>query len=176
VEQIFFEDVSVGQKIPFLRRGPISVAHIMRWSAASENWHRIHYDHRFATQHDGLPDVMVNGSWKQNMLIQLLNDWVGQTGWLWRIDFQFRAMNVPGETLTAWGVVEAKAERGPYGLVDLKIGLTNEAGVESTPGNATVVLASRDGPAIPRPFDPHLATGFIDDSLGNWAVSQGLRI
>jgi acyl dehydratase len=176
LEQVFFEDVTVGENIPVLRRGPISVAHIMRWSAASENWHRIHYDHRFATEHDGLPDVMVNGSWKQNMLLQVLNDWVGETGWLWKINFQFRAMNVPGETLSAWGRVTAKTTRGEYGLVELDVGLTNEAGVESTPGSAMVVLPSKGGPAIPVPFEPSLAADFSKDSLGAWAISKGLRI
>jgi len=171
MDQVFFEDVAVSDAIPVLRRGPISVAHIMRWSAASENWHRIHYDHKFATGHDGLPDVMVNGSWKQNMMIQLLNDWVGETGWLWTINFQFRAMNVPGETLTAWGTVTGKSDVGEYGLVDLKVGLTNDDGVESTPGGAKVALAKKNGPAIRRPFNTRSLPGFADDPSFQWASS-----
>ena len=99
---ITFEDLRVGQELPRLRKGPMSPAHIMRWSAAMENWHRIHYDWRYATEHDKLPDIVVNGSWKQQVLIQLLTDWVGETGWLWRIRFQFRGMNLPGQTLHAW--------------------------------------------------------------------------
>ena len=48
----------------------------MRWSAATENWHPLHFDWKYATEHDGLPDVLVSGSWKQHVLIQLLSDWV----------------------------------------------------------------------------------------------------
>ena len=105
-----FEDVSVGQEIPVLVKGPMTTAHVMRWSAAMENWHWIHYDWRYATEHDKLPDVLVNGSWKQRAVIQLLTDWIGETGWLWKIGFQFRGMNVPGDTLTAWGRVVKKEE------------------------------------------------------------------
>jgi acyl dehydratase len=97
---------------------------------------------------------MVNGSWKQHVLIQLLTDYVGERGWLWKIGFQFRGMNVPGDLLTAWGQVAATELRGEYGVVRLTIGLRNDKGAEGTPGNATVVLPRRGGPAVPYPFDP----------------------
>lgn len=151
-----FESLVIGERIPSLTKGPISPAHIMRWSAAIENWHRIHYDWRYATEHDKLPDVLINGSWKQHVLIQLLVDWLGETGWLWKVSFQFRAMNVPGETLTAWGVITGKEIRGRFGVAMLEIGLKNKDGVESTPGKASVVLPLRDGPALPYPFTPEI--------------------
>ena len=152
--ELYFDDVAEGEDIPTVVKGPMSTAHIMRWSAAMENWHRIHYDWRYATVHDRLPDVMVNGSWKQHVVIQLLTDWVKESGWAWKLAFQFRAMNVPGDVLTAWGRITSKEERGQYGLVHLDVGLRNQDGVESTPGRATVVLPRRGGPAVPYPFDP----------------------
>ena len=151
---ICFEDVNVGQEIPNLVKGPMTTAHLVRWCAAMENWHLIHYDWKYATQVDKLPDVMVNGTWKQNVMIQLLTDWVGESGWLWKINFQFRGMNVPGDLLTAWGRVTAVEQRGDYGTVRLDIGLRNQTGAEGTPGNATVVLPRRGGPAVPYPFNP----------------------
>jgi acyl dehydratase len=158
MKNLYFEDVAIGQEITPLIKGPISPAHIMRWSAASENWHRIHYDARYAIEHDGLPDVMVNGSWKQHVLIQSLTDWVGEAGWLWKLAFQFRGMNVPGETLTAWGRVTKRTERGGYGVLDLDVGIKNEREVEGTPGTATVVLSLKTGSAVPYPFDPRILT------------------
>jgi len=153
MRDICFEDVSVGQAIPSIVKGPMTPAHIMRWSSATENWHRIHYDWKFATEHDKLPDVVVNGSWKQHVLIQLLTDWVGESGWLWKIKFQFRGMNVPGDLLTAWGRVTGAEIRGAYGVVRLDIGLKNDKDAEGTPGTATVVLPRRGGSAVPYPFD-----------------------
>jgi acyl dehydratase len=151
---ITLESVSVGDDIPSLVKGPVTTAHIMRWSASMENWHRIHYDYRYATGHDGLPDVLINGSWRQHVLIQLVTDWAGDTGWLWKIAFQFRGMNVPGDTLTAWGKVTAKEQRGDFGVVKLDIGLKNQKGDEGTPGTAQVVVPIRSGPKVPYPFNP----------------------
>ena len=151
---LVYEDVEIGHSLAPITKGPMTTSHIMRWSSAMENWHRIHYDWRYATVHDRLPDVMVNGSWKQHVVIQLLTDWVKESGWTWKLAFQFRAMNVPGDTLTAWGRITGKEERGRYGLVHLDVGLRNQDGVESTPGRATVVLPRRGGPAVPYPFDP----------------------
>lgn len=106
-----FEDVEIGADILRIVTGPMSTAHIVRWSASMENWHRIHYDWRYATAHDGPPDVMVNGSWKQHVMLQLLTDWVGESGWPWKLSFQFRGMNVPGDTLSAWGRVTGRERR-----------------------------------------------------------------
>jgi acyl dehydratase len=153
---MYFDDVFVGLELPMVKKGPMSTAHIMRWSAAWENWHRIHYDWRYATIHNKLPDVLVAGSWKQHILIQLLTDWVGETGWLWKMKFRFRGMNIPGDTFMAWGRVTSKEVRGELGVVDVEIGLKDQNGSESTPGTAVVVLPQRDGPGVPYPFDPRI--------------------
>ena len=119
-----------------------------------ENWHRIHYDHPFATQHDGLPNIILSGSCKQQFLMQLLKDWVGLDGWVWKLSFQHRAMTVPGDTLTAWGRVANAYRKSGFGIVDLETGLRNQNGVENCPGKATVVLPLRNGPPVPYPFHP----------------------
>lgn len=151
-----FEDVQVGQEIGPLFKGPLTTAHLMRWSAAIENWHKIHYDLPFATGHDKLPGLLVNGSLKQQFIVQLLKDWAGTTGWVWKVRFQFRAMNLAGELLSVWGRVtgtrRVQTPEGTYGLVEVELGILNEAGVESTPGSATIALALRSGPPLPYPF------------------------
>lgn len=150
-----FEDLSVGQVITTLSKGPLTTAHLMRWSAAMENWHKIHYDLPFATGHDKLPGLLINGSLKQQFILELLKDWAGETGWVWKVKFQFRAMNLVGETLSIWARASGmRAIEGRYGLVDLELGILNGAGQESTPGAATIALPFRNGPALPYPFVP----------------------
>ena len=149
---VCFEDIAVGYELPALKRGPLTTAHLMRWSAAFENWHKIHYDAPFATGHDKLPGLLVNGSLKQQFVIQQLKDWVGETGWVWKASFQFRAMNVVNETLSVWAKVTGKRECPEFGLVDLELGIVNELGKESTPGKATVALPYRGGKPVPYPF------------------------
>ena len=147
-----FEDVAVGDELPRLAKGPLTTVHLMRWSAAMENWHKIHYDKPFAVEHDKLPGLLINGSFKQNFLVQLLKDWIGPTGWVWKVSFQFRAMNIVGETLWVWARVTGKRETPEFGLVELDLGLVNEAGTESTPAKATVALPYRGGKPVPYPF------------------------
>src|ERR1035441_7010141 len=113
----YFEEFAVGTALPVLEKGPLTTAHLMRWSAAMENWHKIHYDKPFAIEHDKLPGL-------------LIKDWVGPAGWVWKASFQFRAMNVVGETLSIWGRVSAKRDGPGYGLVDIDLGITNDEGKE----------------------------------------------
>jgi acyl dehydratase len=153
-KQLHFEDVQVGMDIPSLSKGPMTTAHIMRWSATMENWHKIHYDTPFAVNHDKLPGVLLNGSFKQQWLAQLLKDWVGVNGWVWKLNYQFRAMNLVGEKLTIWGKVTAVRKAPDFGLVDLDIGIVNQEGKESTPGKATVAVPYRGGKPVPYPFVP----------------------
>jgi hydroxyacyl-ACP dehydratase HTD2-like protein with hotdog domain len=150
----FFEDVALEDDLAALTKGPLTPMHLMRWSAAIENWHRIHYDRDFAIHHDKLPDLLVNGSLKQQFLTQLIKDFAGTTGFIWKVSFQFRAMDKVGTTLTIWGRVTGLRKTAAFGLVDLETGIRNEAGVESAPGTATVALPFRDGPALPYPFTP----------------------
>jgi len=154
--QVRFEDVQVGQDLVALRKGPLTNAHLMRWSSTMENWHRIHYDQRYALERENLPGLLINGSFKQQFIVQLLKDWAGREGWVWKTKFQFRAMDVVGATLEVWARVTAKHQLPSYGLVELDLGIRNldENGRESTPGSALVALPYAGGNRVPYPFVP----------------------
>lgn len=152
--QRYFEDVEVGYEPAPLRKGPLTTVHLMRWSAAMENWHKIHYDQPFTIEHDKLPGLLVNGSFKQQFILQYLKDFAGLEGWTWKAKFQFRAMDRVGTTLDVWAKVARKIALENYGLVELALGLKNLEGRESTPGMALVALPYRGGPAIAYPFAP----------------------
>jgi hydroxyacyl-ACP dehydratase HTD2-like protein with hotdog domain len=126
----------------------------MRWSAAIENWHKIHYDQAFTREHEKLPGLLVNGTFKQQFIAQALTDWAGPGGWVWKVSFQFRSMNLVDEELAVWARVTGKRAADAFGLVDLELGIRNQEGKESTPGNAVVALPFREGAAVPYPFAP----------------------
>lgn len=147
-----YEDIEIGSSIGELTKGPMSPAHIMRWSAAVENWHRIHYDVPFATGHDKLPNVLVNGSWKQHVLVQLVKDALGPEGWLWKIRFRYQRMDVAGDTI--FGRIEATEKQSVDGLgfVTCRVVLRNQRDEVSTAGWAIGVVPLAGGRAVPYPF------------------------
>ena len=149
--QIYFEDVAEGDELPKYIYKP-TPTHLFRWSAAIENFHRIHYDLDFGLNHDRNPSILVHGSWKQSVVPQYLKDWTLPNGWPWKARFEHRAMLVPGDILIMWGRVTSKSEKNQMGFVELEIGMKTQDGIESMPGTATVVLPLRNGPPIPYPF------------------------
>ena len=151
---LWYDDVAPGQQLSRLSKGPISPAHIMRWSAAVENWHRIHYDQAFAREHDKLPDVLINGSWKQHVLVQLMKDGLGPDGWLWKIQFRYKRMDVAWDTLKGSADVVEKREADGLGFVACRIALLNQNDEVSTAGVAVGVLPLRGGRKVPYPFTP----------------------
>lgn len=153
-QQLHFDDVKDGQDLPPLVIGPMTTTHAFRWSAAIENWHRIHYDQDFAVYHDGLPNVLIHGSWKQSIMPRYLKDLCLPDGWPWRVSFQHRAMIVPGDTITCWARVDKKYEMDGLGFVDLEVGMRLQNDIETCPGAATIVLPIRGGRPIPYPFVP----------------------
>jgi hypothetical protein len=84
--------------------------------------------------------------------VQMLKDWCGEGGWLWKVHYQFRAMDPVGATLTCWGRVTDKYVRDGLGFVGCDIGMRNQDGQETTPGTAVAVLPLRGGRPVPYPF------------------------
>lgn len=153
-KQVHYEDVNEGMEFPKYIIGPVSTTQFFRWSAAIENWHRIHYDIEFASNHDKLPHVLGQGSWKQSAMPSYLKDLTLPNGWFWKLAFQNRAMIVPGDILIFWAKVTKKYEKGGFGFVELETGLKNQDNIETMPGTATIVLPKRGGAAVPYPFVP----------------------
>lgn len=152
--QVYFEDVRAGDALPSLHKGPITTVHLMRWSAAMENWHKIHYDAKFAVEYDKLPGLLVNGSFKQQFILQLLKDWAGLAGWAWKARFRFRAMDLVGSTLEVRGHVRETILLDEYGLVDIELAIANQENKGTTTGEGVVALPLRAGGRVPYPFVP----------------------
>ena len=141
--QRFFEDIVVGTNLEPVVKGPITTTHLVRWAAANGNYARIHWDLPFAQVHQGLENVVVNGSLKNQYMGQLMVDFAGPGGWFKRFFVQHRGMDCPGDVLTAAGRVTGVREVGEFGYVDCQVGLSNSRGHLTASGQATVVLPKR---------------------------------
>jgi hydroxyacyl-ACP dehydratase HTD2-like protein with hotdog domain len=144
-EQVFYDDVGVGEQIPALTV-TVDETQLFFFSAATYNGHRIHYDKGWA-QAEGYDDVLVQGPLQAALLARAIGDWIGGRGRLVSFAVQNRATAFPGEALTFGGVVTDKrlTDEGA-GLVDLDIAGRRDQNV-LMPGTATVELPRRGTPS-----------------------------
>ena len=126
----------------------MTTTHLVRWAAANGNYARIHWDLPFAQLHQGLENVVVNGSLKNQYLGQLLIKFAGEQGWFKRFYVEHRGMDFPGDTITAGGTVTNTYESEGYGYVECQVALTNNRGETTASGNGKVVLPKR-GQSLP---------------------------
>jgi hydroxyacyl-ACP dehydratase HTD2-like protein with hotdog domain len=137
-----FEEIKVGDEIPSVLRGPMTAAHLVRWASANGNYARIHWDLPYAMQRQGLPNVVVNGSLKNEYIYILLQRFAGEQGWVRKMYVEHRGMDHPGDTLTIFGKVTETTARDGFGHVKCDIGLKNDRG-QTTQGWAEVVVPKR---------------------------------
>ena len=140
-DQVYFEDVNVGDEIPKLVKN-CTTQQLVMWAAGSGDMYPIHSDKDVAAG-NGLPGVIVHGALKNAFLGQMLHDWVGGKGDIKRYGCQYRGMDVPGQDITCRGVITNKLQEGGQSLGELDIWTEKPDGDKTTPGKATVILPSR---------------------------------
>ena len=142
-EQVFWEDVTEGMELPALVKEP-TTRQLVQYAGASGDFYEIHYDKDFAIGNK-LDGPILHGALKSAFLGQLVTDWIGPLGTLKRLQCQYRGMDAPGAAITAKGAVTRKFEEDGQRMVECSIWLENSEGQNTTPGNATVILPSRQG-------------------------------
>jgi hydroxyacyl-ACP dehydratase HTD2-like protein with hotdog domain len=141
-EQVFYDDVGVGEQIPTLTVA-VDETQLFFFSATTYNGHRIHYDKEWARGVEGYDDVLVQGPLQAALLARAIGDWIGGRGRLVSFAVQNRGVAYPGQQLTFGGEVTGKRPTdNDAGLVDLKIAGRRDDTV-LMPGTATVELPRR---------------------------------
>ena len=129
----------------FFHRDDLNVPDVMQ---------RVHWDPEFARR-SGNPTTFDYGRMRETWLIHLCTDWMGDDGWLWKLDCEFRRFNYVGDTQWLSGrVVAHYLAEGGRPAVDLELSCTNQRGEPTTPGHATVLLASRTHGPVRLPDPP----------------------
>jgi hydroxyacyl-ACP dehydratase HTD2-like protein with hotdog domain len=82
----------------------ITPLRIVRWASAIGDFERSHFDHRYATETCGLPDVVGHGPYSGALLLKPVTDHLGATGRVSRATFAYRSASYPGDRITysAW--------------------------------------------------------------------------
>jgi acyl dehydratase len=119
---------------------------------------RVHWDPDFARR-AGNPTTYDYGRMRETWLIHLCTDWMGDDGWLWKLDCEFRRFNFVGDTQWLSGrVVRKFLADGDRPAVELDLLAENQRDEVTTPGHATVLLPSREHGPVRLPDPPGGAT------------------
>ena len=116
---IAYSMLSIGQDIPERIHNPTNVE-LFRFSAATGNPHRIHYDQAYARR-EGYEDVLVQGPLHGSLIIQYLLDWAGAEAKIRMISWENRRYALVREALKFCGRVIKKWEENHSYCIHCKV-------------------------------------------------------
>jgi acyl dehydratase len=168
----YFEDVSVGDKLPTMAKGPMTVtgfiAFAQGWGglyirANKLNWkqitrhsglgianrfgipdcpERVHWDPEMAAM-VGAPGVYDYGPERCSWLTHHVTNWMGDDGFLVNAQSKIRRHNPEGDLLFIDGTVTGTRIEGARHLVDITQEARNQDGELSVVGSAVIALPSK---------------------------------
>jgi acyl dehydratase len=156
---------AAGQVLAPLRRGPFTSSHLVRWCAAQQNWHKIHYDLDFAQNQAGLKERVINGALKQHLLAQFLDEFFAGTASIRRLGYRFAGPDYVDESLELHGQIRSVEHRGKHEFAVLDLGIRNvQQDKRTTVGSAVITCEGFAGPDEPDVADmpSHFA---LDESV-----------
>jgi len=125
--ELLLSDVREGAELPVLEK-EVKPVTVVLGAMASRDWRPQHHDYRFATENNGLDDIIMNTPNLAAWFERYLTDWTGPKGRLGRIKFRMKDSVYPGETMrftgTVTGIETAIGEAGDVGWVDVAIELS----------------------------------------------------
>ncbi|MEK7873988.1 MAG: MaoC family dehydratase N-terminal domain-containing protein [Chloroflexota bacterium] len=110
---------------------------------------RVHWEDDYA-QRSGLPWAYDLGPQRISWMSQLMTDWVGDDGFLKKMDVQLRSVNFVGDTTFCKGEVVRKFNEGDEALVECRLWAENQRGEKAVQGTAVASLP-QSAPARPAP-------------------------
>lgn len=142
VKDTFYEDVVLGQEIPWIAIGPLSHTQFLFIASSHHDWYAGHHDVEYAWG-QGMPDIFMNATWQHGFLQRLVCAWAGPNAIPRRIKYRMGRPIVRHDIATARGVVTDKRIENGEHLVDLEIWIDKQDAEKITVGSATVALPSR---------------------------------
>jgi acyl dehydratase len=170
-DTLFWEDVVEGEELPTIVKGPITIMdsvaffHAIGYTTAFRVTHEllkanpdmgfidpetnvrcgaalIHVSDAIARA-QGVPYCVAFSAQSEGNLTHLICNWMGDNGFLKKLECQARRINIIGDTNWLKGNVVRKYIENDEYLVDLKVWAENQDGIVHMPATATVRLLSR---------------------------------
>lgn len=134
-----YADIQVGDRVArSVTR--VSRTQLFLFSAATYNAHRIHYDHTWATETEGLRDVVVHGPLHAALISRTVTDWMGPAGRLREFSLRHGSPAFADDEIECEATVVDKVLDGDRGLVYLEVSERNAEGTTLGTGRACVAL------------------------------------
>jgi acyl dehydratase len=111
---------------------------------------RLHWEKEWANSL-GIPIPYDYGGLREAFLTTIVTNWMGDAGWLWKLTCQHRKFVYTGDTNWIKGKVVDKKQVDGRNEVHLAIRVENQWGTITSPGNAVVLLPTRDKPIVDLP-------------------------
>jgi acyl dehydratase len=122
--ELLLGDVTNGAKLPVLEK-EVKPVTVVLGAMASRDWRPQHHDYKFATENNGLDNIIMNTPNLAAWFERYLTDWTGPKGRLGRIKFRMKDSVYPGETMRFVGTVTGiEALDDEVGWVDVGIELS----------------------------------------------------
>lgn len=113
---------------------------------------RLHWEQEWASQL-GIPLSYDYGGLRETFLTNVITNWMGDEGWLWKLSCQHRKFVYAGDTYWIKGKVTGKSQAAGRNEVHVEVAVENQWGDVVTPGNAVVLLPSRSAKVtLPAPY------------------------
>jgi acyl dehydratase len=142
-QQIFFDDVAVGDTIPPREYGPLTIVDTVRWAGLQENWQHLHYDRDHVRQHNGLRTFIASGAYRQALLIRMLTDWVGPRGWLQKLSVRHTYSTFEGDMMRFSARIAEKSSDSSDPWVACELAGTNQENKHILTGRSILRLPSQ---------------------------------
>jgi acyl dehydratase len=112
---------------------------------------RLHWEKDWANEL-GIPISYDYGGLRETFLTNIITNWMGDEGWLWKLSCQHRKFVYTGDTYWMKGRVKRKEQKDGRNEVHLDVWVENQWGTIVTPGEAVVLLPTRNKQVeLPRP-------------------------
>jgi len=129
--------ITIGTEIPPLER-TITLTDMVRYAAATWDFHRYHYDEAFARAM-GMPAPFIDGQMCGALIAAQIGAWAGPESFIRRMSLRYASMAFAGERLRSTGTVTALEERNGALLVTCELNIRG-ADERLICGPATVVV------------------------------------
>ena len=165
----YWEDVEEGEPVSTIAKGPMTVtgfiAFVQGWGGLYIRAHKLAFQQ--FRKHAGLgipnasgiPDVPERVHWEEDLakavgtpsaydygpervswMGHLMTNWIGDDGWLQRLNAKIVRHNPVGDTLYISGTVKKKYQKDGQGFVECELLAVNQDGEHSCEAEATVLL------------------------------------